>query len=128
VTSHKLKNRGVHLKRKPKTITYYGTKMKSEAGPPPRIILSPNLPRDTRIKVAWLLGRCSRQLRKRCARANMVYSRAQRVLILEHYFAQKSFSRTDFKQCISFNWIRPQEFKIVIGSVLLSVKGFMCSS
>jgi hypothetical protein len=38
-----------------------------------------------------LLGRCSRQLRKNFAGANMVYSRAERVFILEHYFASKSF-------------------------------------
>jgi hypothetical protein len=40
----------------------------------------------------WLLDRCSRQLRKSCANANMVYSRAERVFILEHYFASKSFA------------------------------------
>jgi hypothetical protein len=39
-----------HLKRNPTRITYYGTKMKSEAGPP-RILCSPNLLHDTRIKV-----------------------------------------------------------------------------
>jgi hypothetical protein len=38
----------------------------------------------------WLLGRCSRQLRKSCAGANMAYSQAERVFILEHYFASKS--------------------------------------
>jgi hypothetical protein len=39
-----------------------------------------------------LLGRCSRQLRESCAGANTVYSRAERVFILEHYFASKSFA------------------------------------
>jgi hypothetical protein len=39
----------------------------------------------------WLLGRCSRQLRKSRAGVNMVYSRAEHVFILEHYFALKSF-------------------------------------
>jgi hypothetical protein len=39
-----------------------------------------------------LLGRCSRQLLKSCAGANMVYSRAKRVLILEHFFALKFFA------------------------------------
>jgi hypothetical protein len=39
-----------------------------------------------------LLGRCSRQLRKSCAGANMVHSQAERVSILEHYFASKSFA------------------------------------
>jgi hypothetical protein len=38
----------------------------------------------------WLLGRCLRQLRKSCAGANMVYSLAERVFILEHYFVSKS--------------------------------------
>jgi hypothetical protein len=40
----------------------------------------------------WLLGRCSRHLREGCASANMVYSRAERMFILEHYFASKSFA------------------------------------
>jgi hypothetical protein len=39
----------------------------------------------------WLLGRPSRQLRRICADAIMVYSRAERVFILEHYFASASF-------------------------------------
>jgi hypothetical protein len=39
-----------------------------------------------------LLRRCSRQWRKSCAGANMVYSRAERVFILEHIFASKSFA------------------------------------
>jgi hypothetical protein len=39
----------------------------------------------------WLLGRWSRKLRKSCAGANMVYSREERVFILEHSFASKSF-------------------------------------
>jgi hypothetical protein len=37
-----------------------------------------------------LLGHCALQLRKSCAGANMVYSRAENVSILEHYFASKS--------------------------------------
>jgi hypothetical protein len=39
-----------HLINNPTEITYYGTKMKSEAGPP-RVIDSARLSRDTRIKV-----------------------------------------------------------------------------
>jgi hypothetical protein len=38
----------------------------------------------------WFLGRCSQEVRKICAMANMVYSRAEHVFILEHYFAWKS--------------------------------------
>jgi hypothetical protein len=38
----------------------------------------------------FLLGRCLRQLRKGCATAYMVYSRAERVFILEYYFEPKS--------------------------------------
>jgi hypothetical protein len=34
----------------------------------------------------------SRQLRRSCAGANMVYSRAERVFILKHYFVPKSFA------------------------------------
>jgi hypothetical protein len=39
-----------------------------------------------------LLGRWSGQLRKNCAGANMVYSRAESVFVLEHYFSSKSFA------------------------------------
>jgi hypothetical protein len=39
-----------------------------------------------------LLGRFSRQLRKSCAGANMMYSRAELLFILEHYLALKSFA------------------------------------
>jgi hypothetical protein len=46
----------------------------------------------------WLLGRYSRQLRKRCAGANMVYSRAERVFILEHYSTSKSVVREEFSK------------------------------
>jgi hypothetical protein len=83
--------RTYHLQRNPTTITYCNIKMKPEAGPP-RVIDSPILPRDTRVKVTRLLGRCSRQLRKSCARASVMYSWAERVFILEHYFASKSFA------------------------------------
>jgi hypothetical protein len=40
----------------------------------------------------WLPGRCSHQLRKSCAGASMVCSRAERVFVLEHNFASKSFA------------------------------------
>jgi hypothetical protein len=46
----KLKYRMYHLKRNPKTVTYYGTKLKSEAGLP-LVIDSPNVPHDTEVKV-----------------------------------------------------------------------------
>jgi hypothetical protein len=39
-----------------------------------------------------LLGRCSRQLRKSCAGASKVYSQAEHVFILGHYFASKLFA------------------------------------
>jgi hypothetical protein len=78
-------------KHNPKTNTYYGTKVKPEAGLP-HVIDTPDLPRNTESRSAWLLGRCSRQLRQSCAGANMVYSRAERVFILEHYFSSTSFA------------------------------------
>jgi hypothetical protein len=58
----------------------------------PRVIDSPNLTVTLESRSPLLLGRCSRQLRKSCAGANMMYSRAERVFILEHYFASKSFA------------------------------------
>jgi hypothetical protein len=39
-----------------------------------------------------LLGRWSRQLRRSCAGANMVYSQAEFVFILENYFTLKLFA------------------------------------
>jgi hypothetical protein len=56
----------------------------------PRVIQSPN-PVTLDSRSPLLLGRCSRQLRQSCAGANMVYSRAERVYILKHYFVSKSF-------------------------------------
>jgi hypothetical protein len=78
-----------HLKRNP-TITYYGTKIKSETGPP-RVILSLNLPSDTRVKVTLVARPLSRQLRKSCTGVNMVNSRTERVFFLKHCFASTSF-------------------------------------
>jgi hypothetical protein len=65
--------------------------MKSEAGPP-HVILSLNLSRHIRVKPLWLLGRCPRQLRTSSTGMNTVYSRAEIVFILEHYFVLKSFA------------------------------------
>jgi hypothetical protein len=65
--------------------------MKSEAGPPPCKTLQTSLV-TLESRSSLLLGRCSRQLRKGCAGANMVYSRAERVFILEHYFASKLYA------------------------------------
>jgi hypothetical protein len=42
-------------------------------------------------RLRWLLGRWSRQLRRRSIGENVVYSRAERVFILERQFATKSF-------------------------------------
>jgi hypothetical protein len=75
-----------HSKGNPTTITYCVQKL-NQKQVHPRVIDSTNLPRDTRVMVSWLLGRCSRQMRKSYAGANMVYSRAERVFILEHCFA-----------------------------------------
>jgi hypothetical protein len=61
------------------------TVQKSEAG-------LPTSPVTLESRSPWLLGRCSRQLRKSSAGAKMVYSRAGCVFIIEHYFASKSFS------------------------------------
>jgi hypothetical protein len=50
---------------------------------------SPNLPRDTRVEIA-LVDRPLLTPRKICAGVNTVYSRAENVFFLEHYFASKS--------------------------------------
>jgi hypothetical protein len=80
-----------HPKRNPTAITYYATKIISEAEPF-RVTDSPNLTADTRVKATKLPGRCTRQLRNSYAGANTVHSWAERMFILEHYFASKSFS------------------------------------
>jgi hypothetical protein len=77
---------GIPLKCIPTTITHYGTKMKSH----PREIDSPNLLCDTQIEVTQLLHRCSQQLCKSGAGANMVYSWAEYVFMLKHYFVSIS--------------------------------------
>jgi hypothetical protein len=51
-----------------------------------------SLSRDTGLRVILLLGRCSRQLRKSCASARIVYSQVERVFILEYHFALKLFA------------------------------------
>jgi hypothetical protein len=79
-----------HLKHKQQSRTTAQKRNQNQVHP--RVIDSPNLPRDTRDKVTRLLGRCSRQLCKSCAGANIVYSRAELVFILEHYLASKSFA------------------------------------
>jgi hypothetical protein len=47
---------------------------------------------DTWVKVTLVLDRCSSQLRKSCAVANMVYSRAECIFILRYYFVSESFA------------------------------------
>jgi hypothetical protein len=73
-----------YLKCNPNINHLYCLQMKSEAR------LHPCM--KVKLRSPWLLGRCSRQLRESSAGANMLYSRAERVFILDHYFAQKSFS------------------------------------
>jgi hypothetical protein len=78
-----------HFKWFPKPITHYGTNMKSEADPVPfNRFPTSHLTMESRSPL--LLGRCSHHLCKSCTGANMVYSRADRVFIIEHYFASKS--------------------------------------
>jgi hypothetical protein len=44
------------------------------------------------LQLTLLLGRCWRPLSENCACANTVYSRAEHVYVLEHYFASKNFA------------------------------------
>jgi hypothetical protein len=103
-------HRVYHLKRNPTTITYYGTKIKEEAGPFHKKTL-PTSPVTLDPKSPLLLGRCSSQLHKNCARANIVYSRAENVFIVdisivifetEHYFISK------LKRTSGFNTMGPR--------------------
>jgi hypothetical protein len=64
-----------HLKRYP-TVTYYGTKIKSDVGPP-HVIHTPNLPPDTRVKVTLVarpLLTPTAQVRTRCIHQQNVCS------------------------------------------------------
>jgi hypothetical protein len=69
----------------PKTIKYYGTKVKSEAGegPPTSAVTLESRP-------PWFLGGSSCQLRKSFRTANKMYSRAEHVFTLEHLATYES--------------------------------------
>jgi hypothetical protein len=56
-------------------------------------------------KSPLLLSHCSSQLQKSCAGANMVYSKAECVFILKHYFASKSFAAV----CEAFSNVYPDK-------------------
>jgi hypothetical protein len=66
--------------------------MKSEAGQPPRVTDSPTLPRDAGVRVTLIARPLLPPLAQKLCSANMVYSRAERVFIIEHHFASKSFA------------------------------------
>jgi hypothetical protein len=77
------------FKCNPKKITYCGTKMKSEVGPPPPCSrLSQPAPWHS----SQGYSGCYAAAHVSCAGASIVYSRAERVFILEHYFGWKSFA------------------------------------
>jgi hypothetical protein len=86
----KMNYRVYHLKCNPTTVTYCGTKMNSEAGPPSCNWL-PVSPMTLESRSHPLLGCYSSHLRKSFSGAN-VYSWAEHVFILEHYFSSKSFA------------------------------------
>jgi hypothetical protein len=68
---------------------------------------SPAIP-DSRSPM--LLGRCSFQLRKSRAEANMVHSWADRVFVLEHYFPSKS-SAAD-REALSNVYILTRKYRV----------------
>jgi hypothetical protein len=67
-----------HLKRDPAKVTHCGTKIKSEAVHP-YVTVSPNLPRDTRVKVARPLRT---PVAQKYARTNVAYSQTEHMFIL----------------------------------------------
>jgi hypothetical protein len=78
-----------HLKCNPTTITYYYTKIKSEADLNSCNGLSPPSPL-LKSRPPLLLGHCSCQWCKSCAGAHTVYSQAEDVFILKYYITSKS--------------------------------------
>jgi hypothetical protein len=62
----------------------HGTKMKSEAD-------SPYLPHETRLKATLFARPLLTPVAQSCAGANKVYSRVERVSIIEHNMALKPF-------------------------------------
>jgi hypothetical protein len=82
--------KGVRFETQPNNNHALRSKMESEAGPPSCNTLSQPPPVTQESRSSLLLGRCLRQLRKSCAGADVVYSQAERVFILEHYFTSKS--------------------------------------
>jgi hypothetical protein len=72
-----------HFKWNPTKITYYGTTIKSEAGPPPYNTLS-QPPHDVRVKDNLAARLLLTQTAQKFAGANMVYSRGEHVFIHKH--------------------------------------------
>jgi hypothetical protein len=69
-------------------MTHDSTKQLKRNRSTPRLISSTYVPPDTQIKITLV----TRPLLKSSAGANMVYSRAERMFILEHYFTWKCFN------------------------------------
>jgi hypothetical protein len=65
--------------------------MKSEVFPPHEIDSS-DLPRDMRIKVTLIARPLYTSAAQKLCRVNIVYSRAERVFILEHIRPSKAFA------------------------------------
>jgi hypothetical protein len=63
---------------------FYATQIKSKAG------LPSTSPMTFRSRSPLLLGHCSHQLYRSCSGVDMVYSQAEGVLILKHYFTSES--------------------------------------
>jgi hypothetical protein len=98
----------------PSNSRYCSTKIKSEAGAQSCNRLHQYSPVTVESRSLLLLGRCSRQLRESCVGAIMAYARAERLFILEHYFASTSSAAI---------WL--QEFSIATG-LMMCVKRFTC--
>jgi hypothetical protein len=89
--------------------------MKSKAGPLPCNTL-PTSPVTLEPRSPWLLGRCSRQLRKSCAGSGMVQSRVERVFTLEQHFASGSFDVVPECMCFCLSGsFLPPLFPLVSG-------------
>jgi hypothetical protein len=78
-----------NLKRNTTTVMYYCTKL-NQKQVHSREIVSLNLPRNALIEVTLVARPLLTPLAQKLCNANMMYSRAERVFILEHYFTSKS--------------------------------------
>jgi hypothetical protein len=84
-------HRVYHLKYNPKKESHTTIQKWNQKQVHPRVILSPNLPQHSRVKVTIVARPLLTPIAQKSCRCEHGVSRAERV-VLEHYFASKSFA------------------------------------